>query len=69
MLFSSYILCLLHFCFKFYLNHKNDISKLIDKKEKTFKSENDGRNLKTGKFNSKIKIKNLPQKKGLEILL
>ena len=56
-IFSSYILCLLHFCFKFYLNHKNDISKLIDKKEKTFKSENDGRNLKTRKFNSKIKIK------------
>ena len=54
---ASYILCLLLFRFKFYLNLKNEISKLIYIKESTFKSGNDGKNLKTRKFNSKIKLK------------
>ena len=54
---ASYILCLLLFRFKFYLNLKNEISKLIYIKESTFKSGNDGKYLKTRKFNSKIKLK------------
>ena len=54
---ASYILCLLLFCFKFYFNITKKISDLINKKAKSFKSENNNENLETGKLNSKIKIK------------
>ena len=54
---ASYILCLLLFCFKFYFNITKKISDLINKKAKSFKSENNNKNLETGKLNSKIKIK------------